>query len=556
MTDIKKELEKIAGEEYVITRGKPEYHSYTFGDAAMYRSRPDVIVYPVSVEEIQEIIRFANEKNIPVITSAGLTGLSGGAVCQGGILMNVNRLRQIRKVDEVTKTVTVEPGVSCAKLNEHLAGYGFVVPVAPASHEISTIGANIAEASGGTWGMSKGTFKNYLLTMKVVDGQGNVFSTGKPFSKQSTGPDLTGIFLGSEGTLGVIVEMTLRCDSLPEDTWTVRCRFEDESALQKIHEGLAREKINLYSFEYMDDRMMKCMGKENMLLLLQTAGSKYDAKAEMDRLVAMLKGLNPLELKYTNNPKEADELYAERRSALGALAKADISKPVIVQFDPVLPLSKFTEGINRMRGLAERENLELIIYGHAGDGNLHPSFIVEDVVEQKEKAKKLIREFDEWVEKEDGVYAGEHGVGCFLGRSQDRIRPEVGDYLRTIKKAFDPNGILNPGKVVDTKEPSLQIEPVKEEFKHIASMVSMCAKCHLCKNDSPKFAEVPFEHNTIRGRIAMVDAATRGKVSFPAIRPFLEEMRPWTKDMNCPTFIKDRMEELIKESVEQADKEK
>jgi len=466
--------------------------------------------------------------------------------------MNVSRLQKIKDVDEVSKTATVEPGMSCAKFNEYLAQYNLIVPVAPASHLISTLGANIAEASGGTFGMSKGTFKNYLLTLKVIDGQGNIFDTGKPFPKQSTGPDLTALFLGSEGTMGVIVEMTFRCDYLPQDTWTIRAQFKDESVLQAIHEGIAQQKIDLHSFEYMDDKMMRCLGKQNMMLLLQTAGTDHSAKMNAEKVVSVLKKLNPIELKYTNDPKEADDLYAERRSALGALAKADPKKPVIVQFDPVLPLRKFNAGIQKMRELAKREGLELIIYGHAGDGNLHPSFIVEDDLVQKQKAKKVIREFDEWIEQEDGVYSGEHAVGFFLGRSQDQIRPEVGSYLRAIKKAFDPNGILNPGKIFDINEPSLEITPVKNEYRHIASICSLCAKCHLCKNDSPKFTEMPFEHNTIRGRIAMIDAATRGSVSFRAIKPFIAEMSPWTRNMNCPTFIKDRMNELIELSVQAA----
>ncbi len=552
MKEIQNDLVRIVGEEYVIGPDKPEYHAYTFGDATMYRSKPDVIVYPGNVEEIQRVIKLANEKNIPITTSAGLTGLSGGAVTQKGILLNVSRLRKIKSVDEVAKTVTVEPGMSCAHLNDHLAQYKFIIPVAPASHQISTLGANIAEASGGTFGMSKGTFKNYLLSLKVIDGEGNLFETGKPFPKQSTGPDLTALFLGSEGTMGIITEMTFRCDYLPEDTWTIRCQFKDESALQDIHEGLAKEKIDLFSFEYMDDKIMKCLGKENMLLLLQTAGSKQCAKINAEKVVAMLKKLNPIELKYTNDPQEADDLYAERRSALGALAKADPNKPVIVQFDPVLPLHKFNEGVKKMRELAARENLELIIYGHAGDGNLHPSFIVEDDIEQKKKARKVIREFDDWIEKEGGVYAGEHAVGFFLGRSQDHIRPHVGKYLSAIKDTFDPNHVLNPGKIVNIEEPSLELVPVKEEFKKIAKICSLCAKCHLCKNDSPKFAETPFEHNTIRGRIAMIDAATRGQVSFESIKSFVKEMEPWTKEMNCPTFIKDKMSELIQLSLAQA----
>ncbi len=545
MNDLKKDLEHIVGKDFVITPAQPEYYAYTFGDATMYRSHPDIVAYPGNVEEIQKIILLANKKRIPVTTSAGLTGLSGGAVCQSGILMNVSRLRKLKNVDEVARTATVEPGMSCAKFNEYLAKYNLTVPVAPASHLISTLGANIAEASGGTFGMSKGTFKNYLLTLKVIDGQGNIFDTGKPFPKQSTGPDLTAVFLGSEGTMGVIVEMTFRCDYLPQDTWTIRAQFADESVLQAIHEGIAEQKIDLFSFEYMDAKMMKCLGKENMLLLLQTAGTEFCAKMNAEKVVSVLQKLNPIELKYTNDLKEADELYTERRSALGALAKADLKKPVIVQFDPVLPLRKFTAGIQKMRDLADREGLELIIYGHAGDGNLHPSFIVEDDLAQKEKAKKVIREFDVWIEKEGGVYSGEHAVGFFLGRSQDHIRPEVGPYLSSIKKAFDPNGILNPGKIFDIKEPSLKITAVKNEYKPIAAICSLCAKCHQCKNDSPKFAEMPFEHNTIRGRISMIDSATRGMVSFKAIKPFVEEMAPWTQDMNCPTFIKNRMGELI-----------
>lgn len=547
MNEIINKLKKIVGEKYVITPDMPEYHSYTFGDATMYRSQPDVIVYPGAVEEIQSVIKLAGQYKVPVTPGAGLTGLSGGAISNKGILLNPIRLRSVKSVDTISKTVVVEPGMTCAQLNEHLKKHGMIIPVAPASHLISTLGANIAEASGGTWGMSKGTYKNYLLSLKIIDGQGNLFSTGTPFPKQSTGPDLTALFIGSEGTMGVIVELTFRCEFLPEDTWTLRCSFTDESVLQSIHEAVAENKINLFSFEYMDRRMMSCIhgGEQNMLLLFQTAGSVHDAKMQMDKLVAVLEKLNPIELVHTNDPEKADELYTERRSALGALAKADRNKPVIVQFDPVLPLHKLAEGTKKMRELAARENLDLIIYGHAGDGNLHPSFIVRDLLEDKMKARNVIREFDAWIEKEGGCYSGEHAVGFFLGRSQNELRPGVAHYLEVIKSAFDPDGILNPGKVVNTKEGSMEIDPVLKQNAEIGKICSLCVKCHLCKNDSPLYAQEPFEHNTIRGRIALIDAAARGKVAFSAIKPFIEEMAPWTQNMNCPTYIKDEMEQLI-----------
>lgn len=555
MSELVNELIKIVGKKYVITPDITEYHSYTFGDATMYRSHPDLIVYPGSIEEIQKVIRLAGKYNIPVTPGAGLTGLSGGAITYKGILLNPIRLRSVKSVDTISKIVVVEPGMTCAQLNEHLAKFGLIVPVAPASHLVSTLGANIAEASGGTWGMSKGTYKNYLLSLKVVDGEGNLFCTGTPFPKQSTGPNLTALFVGSEGTMGVIVELTLRCEFLPEDTWTLRCSFKDESVLQSIHEAVAENKITLYSFEYMDDRMMSCIhgGKQNMLLLLQTAGSKHDAKEQMDKLIAVLEKLHPIELVYTNDPAKADELYTERRSALGALAKADRNKPVIVQFDPVLPLHKFAAGTRKMRELAERENLDLIIYGHAGDGNLHPSFLVRDVLEDKMKARNIIREFDAWIEKEGGCYSGEHAVGFFLGRSQNELRPQVAHYLEVIKSAFDSKGILNPGKIINIKEGSIKIEPVLKQYEEIGKLVSLCVKCHMCKNDSPKYSEEPFEHNTIRGRIAMIDAATRGKVSFSAIEPFIEEMAPWTENMECPTYIKDEMGKLIELTLKQGD---
>ncbi len=554
MSKLIKELKEAVGQKFVITPEQPEYHAYTFGDATMYRSKPDVVVYPGTVAEVQAVVKLAKKYKTPLTPAAGLTGLSGGAITYKGILCNVMRLRAIKKVDEISKTVTAEPGITCGQLNAHLKTLGMVIPVAPASHLISSLGANLAEAAGGTWGMSKGTFKNYLLCLKIVDGEGNLFSTGTPFAKQSTGPDLTSLFIGSEGTMGIIVEATLRTEFLAEDTWTVRCSFKDESVLQTIHEEVARNRINLYSFEYMDGKIMSCIhgGQQNMLLLLQTAGSKSDSKEQMDKLVAILSKLNPVELVHTNEPAKADQLYTERRSALGALAKADKNKPVIVQFDPVLPLAKFAAGVRKMRELAEREKLELIIYGHAGDGNLHPSFVLRDETSDKKKARAAIREFDAWVEAEGGCYSGEHAVGFFLGRSQEELRPGIGAYLEKIKEAFDPFGIMNPGKIINIKEGPLEIEPVKSKYAEIAKLTSMCVKCHICKNDSPAYAAEPFEHNTIRGRVAMIDAATRGQVSFDSIKPMVTEMAPWTAKMNCPAYIKEEMPKLT-QLVSQAD---
>jgi len=544
-TELTSSLVQAVGDENVIAPADPRYFAFTFGDATMYRSRPDVVVFPATAEEVSAVLKLAAEYKTFVVPAAGLTGLSGGAVSRGGIQMNVSRMNRIIEIDPIARTVVAQPGISCAKLNEALAEQGMIVPVAPASHEISTLGANIAEASGGTWGMSKGTFKNYLLTLEIVDGQGRVFDTAKPFPKQSTGPDLTALLLGSEGTMAVITEITLRCEYLPEDVWTIRASFKGESVLQAIHEGLAARRIVPYSFEYMDGRIMQALGKApHMLLLFQTAGHPAAAKDEADKIVAMLAELDPTELRHTNDQADADELYTERRSALGALAKADRAKPVIVQFDPVLPIRRFAEGIAKMRKLAAEAGLELIVYGHAGDGNLHPSFILHDDIEEKKKARGVIRKFDKWIEDNGGVFAGEHAVGFFLGRDMQDIRG-TGDYLRQIKRAFDPGGVLNPGKVVDIDEPSLEIAPVKDEYADIARIVALCAKCHLCKNDSDEFLAAPREYNTIRGRISMIDAACRGQVAMAAVKPFVEGMRPWVTDMNCPAFIKDRMGELI-----------
>ncbi len=545
------QLIKISGKENVITKDMPQYHAYSFGDATLYRSAPDIIVYPADASQIQKIVKFAADNNTHIVTGAGLTGLSGGAIAHGGILLNPLRMREVLSVDIISKKVVAQPGITCAQLNEHLKSYGMIIPVAPASHLISTLGGNIAEAAGGTWGMSKGTFKNYLLSLEVVDGRGNIFNTGAELAKESTGPDITSLFLGSEGTMGVITKITLRCEFLPEDIWTARCSFKDESVLQSIHEKVAENHIDLFSFEYMDARMLSCIhgDNDNMLLLLQTAGSKHDSKIQMEKLIRVLKELDPIELNYTNDPKKADEFYTERRSALGALAKADRCKPVVLQFDPVLPLDKLTKGIEKMRELADREGLDLIIYGHAGDGNLHPSFIVSNTLEDKMKARYVIREFDTWIEDEGGCYSGEHAVGFFMGRSQDELRPEVSGYLKNIQKTFDPGAILNPGKIVDIREGSMDIAPFKKEYEEIGKLVSLCVKCHLCKNDSPLYGEEPFEHNTIRGRVGMIDAAARGAVSFKEIKPFVEEMVRWIKDMNCPAYIKDEMEKIIKLSL-------
>ncbi len=551
MKDLAKELIQISGKKYVIVPDMPEYYAYTFGDATLYRSKPDVIVYPANSSEVQDIIKLANKNNIPVVAGGGMTGLSGGAVANKGILLNLKRMDSIKSINAITKTVVAEPGITCGKLNEELKKYGLTIPVAPASQFVSSLGGNIAQAAGGTLGMSKGTFKHYLLTLEIIDGKGDKFCTGTAFTKQSTGPDLTALFLCSEGTMGIITEATLRCEFLPEDIWTVRCSFSDESVLQTIHEEVVKNHIDLYSFEYMDPRMYSCFHSEgnNMLLLLQTAGSVHDAERQMKKLVDVLEKLNPIELAFTNDPVKTNELYAERSNALGAIGKADYNKPILIQFDPVIPLQKFTLGVKKMRELAEREGLDIIIYGHAGDGNLHPTFIVRDKIEEKMKARKVIREYDAWIEKEGGCFSGEHAVGFFLGRNKNELRPDVAHYLKVIKSAFDPKGILNPGKIVDIEEGSMEITPILEKYQNIGKLASLCAKCHLCKNDSPLFAEEPYEHNTIRGRISMIDAACRGGVKFPAIKPFITEMAPWTENMNCPTYMKDKIGELIELSL-------
>lgn len=553
--DLLEGLMKIVGKKYVITKDMTEYHAYTFGDATLYRSTPDVIVYPKDASEVQKVVKLANKHKVPVIAGGGMTGLSGGAVVNKGILLNMKRMDSIKSIDTTTKTVIAEPGITCGKLNEELKKYDLTVPVAPASQYISSLGGNIAQSAGGTLGMSKGNFKHYLLTLNAVDGKGDDFCTGTPFIKQSTGPDLTALFLCSEGTLGIITEATLRCEFLPEDVWTARCSFSDESVLQTIHEEVVKNKIDLYSFEYMDPRMYSCFhpGEYNMLLLLQTAGSREDAEKQMKKLVKLLEKLNPVELDYTNDPARSEELYTERRNAVGAVGKADRSKPVLIQFDPVLPVTKFAEGVKKMRELAEREDLDIIIFGHAGDGNLHPTIIVSNDIKEKIKARNVIREYDAWVENEGGCYAGEHAVGFFLGRNKDELRPDIADYLRVIKKAFDPNGILNPGKIVDIEEASMELIPFKEEYAEIGELTSLCAKCHLCKNDSPIYSEEPFEHNTIRGRVSMIDAACRGTVKFSAIRPFIKEMVSWTENMNCPTFIKEEMPKLLDLVMKQED---
>ncbi len=551
MKDLAKELIQISGKKYVIVPDMPEYYAYTFGDATLYRSKPDVIVYPANSSEVQDIIKLANKNNIPVVAGGGMTGLSGGAVANKGILLNLKRMDSIKSINAITKTVVAEPGITCGKLNEELKKYGLTIPVAPASQFVSSLGGNIAQAAGGTLGMSKGTFKHYLLTLEIIDGKGDKFCTGTAFTKQSTGPDLTALFLCSEGTMGIITEATLRCEFLPEDIWTVRCSFSDESVLQTIHEEVVKNHIDLYSFEYMDPRMYSCFHSEgnNMLLLLQTAGSVHDAERQMKKLVDVLEKLNPIELAFTNDPVKTNELYAERSNALGAIGKADYNKPILIQFDPVIPLQKFTLGVKKMRELAEREGLDIIIYGHAGDGNLHPTFIVRDKIEEKMKARKVIREYDAWIEKEGGCFSGEHAVGFFMGRNKNELRPDVAHYLKVIKSAFDPKGILNPGKIVDIEEGSMEITPILEKYQNIGKLASLCAKCHLCKNDSPLFAEEPYEHNTIRGRISMIDAACRGGVKFPAIKPFITEMAPWAENMNCPTYMKDKIGELIELSL-------
>lgn len=448
------EIKAIVGENNVLTDFE-ERICYGY-DATPKPFVPDLVVRPNNVNQIQRIMKLANQNKFPVIPRGAGTGLSGGSLpVEGGVVLDLTVMNKILEIDEENLIAVVEPGVITFQLQEEVEKKGLFYPPDPASLKSSTIGGNVAECAGGPRAFKYGVTRDYVLGLDVVTPTGEIIKTGGKTVKNVTGYDLTRLYTGSEGTLGIITKIYLRLIPKPEAKKTMMAvypRLDDAAQSVTL---IIKKGIIPVTLELMDDQTIRCV--ENYLhlglpldaeaiLIIEVDGDK-DVVEKQSKLVADLCRANGArEVKIANNKKEEDEIWAARRAVSAAVVQI---KPTKISEDVTVPRSQIPTMIRRLKDIARHYKLNLVIFGHAGDGNLHPNILCDqNDPDEMERVEKAVEELFKTAVELGGTLSGEHGIGTmkapFLTLETGR---EGFNVMLAIKKALDPNNILNPGKI-------------------------------------------------------------------------------------------------------------
>ena len=424
-------------------------------DASMNVHRPDAAVWPESTEHVAEIVKFANEHRIPIVPRGAGTSLSGGAIpIRGGIIVDLSRMNRILEMSIENRYVRVQAGVVCDDLNRALAKHGFTFPPDPASSSVATIGGNVATNAGGIKGAKYGTTRDYVLGLQVVLPTGEVMHTGSYTMKCVSGYDLAKLFVGAEGTLGVITEITLKINPLPRHAMTAVATFTKlEDAGKAIFQTMTSGVLPSV-MEILDKVTLKSI-KENTdidlpdaeaLILTETDGYTWEeVESQMEVVLRILKQNHPTMIKTAKDEKDRLNLWKARKSSYATLAR--VSKSFVLD-DVTVPISRIPDLLVGIQEIAQKHGLVIATYGHAGDGNLHPQLLYDEYdPKQVEKTERAEEEIFQLAISLRGTLSGEHGIGLskanYMTLEHDPVEMAL---MRQIKKTLDPNNIMNPGK--------------------------------------------------------------------------------------------------------------
>jgi len=452
--DIVNHLKDIAGDKNVFTSIEDRV-CYAY-DGTFQFYPPEVVVKPQNTGQVAKILKLANATNTPVYPRGAATGLSGGSLpTSGGVSLVMTDMNKIIEIDRDNMTAEVEPGVVTARLHEEVEKAGLFYPPDPGSLNASTIGGNIAECAGGPRGFKYGVTRDYVLGLEVVTPTGEVIHTGGKTIKNVTGYDLTRLMVGSEGTLGVVTRAILRLIPKPKAVKTALAVFDDLHRAGEAILAVPRSGVIPATLEIMDEESIKCVVKyagcelpldAKALLLIEVDGrpSTVDEELEVVKEVCLQHKARRVEV--ATAKEDRDQLWKARRSVSPAVVRI---APTKISEDATVPRARVPEMINRLQQIREKYKINLVIFGHAGDGNLHPNIITDERnKEEMSRVNKAIEEIFQAALDLGGTLSGEHGIGNMKSSFMPMEMGQNGlDYMRRIKKCLDPAGILNPGKV-------------------------------------------------------------------------------------------------------------
>lgn len=451
------DLIQVLGQDNVLTE-KEDLMTYAYdATAALKRVLPEVVITPSTTEQVAEIVKIANKYSVPIYPRGSGTNLSGGTVpVESGIVMSMLNMNRILEVDAENLTAWVQPGVIIQDLNDAAMKHGLFYPPDPGTVTTATMGGSVSESSGGLRGLKYGVTKHYVMGMELVRGNGDIIKWGGKTVKNVSGYDLTALFTGAEGTLGIITKILVKLSPIPEAKKSILGVFDDIDKAGNAISAIIRNKVIPATLEIMDNMTIRTVENyahaglpvdAQAILLCEVDGYKEAVEREATLVEKILVEEGATEVKLAKDDKERDQIWLARRNALPALAQL---KPTTVLEDATVPRSKIPAMIKAIRQIAEKYDLTIGTFGHAGDGNLHPTILTDARnSEEMERVEKAVAEIFDVAISLGGTLSGEHGIGMAKAKFLPLEFGEAGvNLLRDIKKALDPNFILNPGKMV------------------------------------------------------------------------------------------------------------
>ncbi len=451
--DIVSELKKICKDRCFTDQESLLLYGY---DATRISHQPDAVVFPVNSEETAGILKLANTHLIPVTPRGAGTGLTGGSVpVNGGIVVSTEKMNHIISMNTPDLTAEVEPGVVTGEFKNKAAEAGFFYPPDPASSEFSSIGGNIAENAGGLRAVKYGSTSNYVLGIEVVLPTGEILWLGRHTHKGVVGYNLKDLFIGSEGTLGIVTKAILRIIPKPQTTSALFATYRDARTSASVVTEILNTGILPSALEFMDHASMNAVSAyagtdtfdkdAGSALLIEVDGSQEETKIDIEKIGSVCKRY-ALSIE-TAHGLDAERLWTARRALSPALTKI---KPFKLNEDVVVPLSKLPELVSGVEQIAGSLSLKYANFGHAGDGNIHVNILYD--TKDKDEYKRALMAVDQMFDlviKLGGTVSGEHGVGITkLAYITKELSPAAHRLMRDIKKLIDPNNIMNPGKAL------------------------------------------------------------------------------------------------------------
>src|SRR5213082_625506 len=451
------ELRRVVGDENVLITPE-DLIPYSFDGTAALQQMPGCVVFARTTEQVASILRLANATKTPIVTRGSGTGLSGGSLPSADcIVLCTVKMDKILELDRANLTLLTESGATTLKIADAASAAGLFYPPDPGSMKISTIGGNVAENSGGLRGLKYGVTRNYVMGLEVVLPTGEIMWTGNKCVKDVAGYSLKDLFIGSEGTLGIITKVLLRLIPKPAAKKTMVATFAQMDRAAEAVSAIIAAQIIPCTLEFLDRTTIHCVEDYakiglpldcEALLLMETDGHPAVVAEEAAQMETLCRKAGCMELRVAKDDAEGARLASARRSAFSALARV---APTTILEDATVPRSELARMIRFVEAVAKKYRLRIGTFGHMGDGNLHPTFLTDERnLEEMRRVEEAFHEiFDEAI-RLGGTITGEHGIGIakksFLPKFAGETQMAV---MRHLRRALDPNGILNPGKMFD-----------------------------------------------------------------------------------------------------------